>query len=304
MFISVYRVAKAAIQDFWRNFWLSLVTTSILVLALVSVNILIVLNMLGTVALKSVEEKIAVSVYLKPGTSNEVVASIRSYLFSQPLVADVKVTSADAALVRLQERNPGNAAIQGAVEELGENPLGPSLAIRAKNTSDYPAIMQSLDNPTVAPYVEEKNFEDHQTLINRIRTIANKGQRSAMLVSAVFVVISLLIVWNSIRIIIYTHREEIGIMRLVGASSWFIRMPYVLEAVMYAFLATVVTAAIVLPATGAIGPSIRNFFDGSQFDLLGFYQHNAFRIFGLEFLAAAILTMLTSGLAVGRYLKK
>lgn len=304
MFVSVYRIIKSAFQDFWRNFWLSLVTISILSLALISINILLVLNVLGNVALTTVEERIAVSVYLKPGTSDEVVGSIKSYLYSQPQVADVQVTSADEALEALRRRNPDNSTIQEAVDELDGNPLGPSLAIRAKNTSQYTSIMQSLDNPTVAPYVEEKNFEDHKNLIARIRSIADKGQRTAMAISGLFVIISLLIVWNSIRIIIYTHREEIGIMRLVGASSWFIRMPYVLSAIMYALLATIITAIVVFPLAGAIGPSIRNFFDGSQFDLLGFYQHNAIGIFGTEFLIAAFLTMVTSGLAVGRYLKK
>lgn len=304
MFVSLYRVIKSAFQDFWRNFWLSLVTTSILSLALISINILLVLNVLGNVALTTVEERIAVSVYLKPGTSEEVVGSIKSYLYSQPQVADVEVTSADEALEALRRRNPDNSTIQEAVDELDSNPLGPSLAIRAKNTSQYASIMQSLDNPTVAPYVQEKNFDDHKNLIGRIRSIADKGQRTALAISGLFVIISLLIVWNSIRIIIYTHREEIGIMRLVGASSWFIRMPYVLSALVYALLATLITAIVVFPLAGAIGPSIRNFFDGTQFDLLGFYQHNAIRIFGTEFLIAAFLTMLTSGLAVGRYLKK
>lgn len=304
MFISLYRVAKSALQDFWRNIWLSIVTISILALALFSVNILVVVNMLATLATSAVEQRISVSVYLKPDTSDEIVESIRSNLLHQPQVADVQVTSAAEALEKLKGRHGDNNTIQQAVDELGRNPLGPSLAIHAKRTTDYPAIISSLENPTIAPYIQQKNFDDHKTLITRIRLVSDKVQSTALLISSLFAIISLLIVWNSIRIMMYTHREEIGIMRLVGASSWFIRMPYVLESILYSLLSTLITAAVVYPVVGAVGPSIKNFFDGTQFDLLGFYREHGWQIFGFQFLAAAVLSTLTSGLAVGRYLKK
>lgn len=304
MFISFARVGKAALQDFVRNFWLSVVTTSILALALISVNILLVLNILAGVALDAVSERISISVYLKPSAGPDVVATMKTALISLPQVKEVTVTSADEALRKLQERHPDNEAIQKAVDELGRNPLGPSLAIKARSTEDYPSILASLENPAYAPYVQEKNFDDHRDLISRIRRISDKVERTAISVSALFAIISLLIVWNSIRITIYTHREEIGIMRLVGASAWFIRMPYVIEALLYSLLGTLVAAAVIFPVAGAVGPSIRNFFDGTQFDLLGFFQQNGWRIFGIEFLIAAALTTITSGIAVGRYLKR
>ncbi len=304
MVISLARVIKAALQDFVRNFWLSVVTTSILALALISVNILLVLNILAGVALDAVSERISISVYLKPTAGEDVVATMKSALVSLPQVKEITVTSADAALRKLQERHPDNEAIQKAVEELGRNPLGPSLAIKARNTADYPSILAALENPAYAPYVQEKNFDDHRDLITRIRGISEKVERTAISVSALFAVISLLIVWNSIRITIYTHREEIGIMRLVGASAWFIRMPYVIEALLYSAIGTLIAAAVIFPLSGAVGPSIRNFFDGTQFDLLGFFQKNGWRIFGIEFLIASALTTITSGIAVGRYLKR
>lgn len=304
MFISFFRVIKASLQDFFRNFWLSVVTTSILALALVSVNILLVLNILAGVALDAVSQRISVSVYLKPTAGDEVVAAMKSSLLIQPSVMDVTVTSADEALQKLQERHPDNEAIQNAVTELGKNPLGPSLAVKARNTADYPAILASLESPAYAPYIQEKNFDDHRDLIARIRLISDKVESTAISVSALFAIISLLIVWNSIRITIYTHREEIGIMRLVGASAWFIRLPYVIEALLYSLLGTLIAAAVLFPVAGAVGPSIRNFFDGTQFDLLGFFERDGWRIFGTEFLIAAALTTITSGIAVGRYLKR
>src|SRR3989344_4464348 len=108
MFISFFRVIKASLQDFFRNFWLSVVTTSILALALVSVNILLVLNILAGVALDAVSQRISVSVYLKPTAGEEVVAAMKSSLLTQPSVMEVTVTSADEALRKLQERHPDN----------------------------------------------------------------------------------------------------------------------------------------------------------------------------------------------------
>jgi len=301
---SIYRVFKFAAKDFWRNIWLSLVTTSILTLAFVSVNLLIVLNVLTQNAVTAVESRIDVSVYLKPGTSTDMVTTVRSYLLAMPQVKEVTLTSPEEALAQFKARHAGSAAISGSLQNLDSNPLGPTLSVKARDTADYEGIMRSLENPAFAASITEKNFDDHKAVIERIRSISTQVERAAIAVSLVFLLIAVLIVYNSVRVAIYTHREEIGIMRLVGASNFFIRMPFIIEGVFYCLLALLISAAIVVPGVRLLTPSIINFFQSPDVDLLAYYRHNALWIFGLQLAGGIILTVTASGLAVGKYLRR
>lgn len=303
MFVALKRTITFSFQNFWRNVWLSLLTTSILALALISVNVLVSLNVIARTAVGAVQDRIDVSVYFKPDASADVVAEARSYLLSIPEVKSVDFTSPDLALQKLKERHANDPVILESVKELEANPLGAVLAVKARNPDDYPKILAALENPTFAPLVAEKNFGDHRAIIERIQNIANKIQRSAMVVSLIFVLIAALIVFNSIRVAIYTRREEIGIMRLVGASNSFIRSPFLLEAAAYSVLATILAAAVVLPLLAATGASFARFFDNTTFNLFDYFIQNAPAIFSLEFFGALILSFLAAGLAVGRYLK-
>ena len=105
------------------------------------------------------------------------------------------------------------------------------------------------------------------------------------------------------RINIYTHRQEIEIERLVGSTNWFIRGPFWVESILYALVATIVTAGIFYGALSWLQPYVVGLFNGSSFNLVTYFQGNWLTFFGLQFLAAAILNMLASGIAMRRYLK-
>lgn len=300
---STARVIKFAAQGFRRNVWLSVITTSIMVLALFSVNILLGLNILAKEAISSVEKRIDVSVYFKQDASEQVVGEAKSYLLSLPHVRSVEVTTSEEALERLKARHADNTIISESVATLEENPLGASLSVKARSPEDFPAILTALENPTFASAIAEKNYDDHRRVIERIQSIAGKVERGAIVISIVFTAIAALIVFNSIRIAIYTHREEIGIMRLVGASNWFIRTPFIIESMFYSLLAGTIAIVVLFPVLSLVGPSISNFFDGTSFNIFEYFRQNAFWIFGSELLGAAILSVVASSVAVGKYLK-
>lgn len=303
--ISFYRICKFAAKDFWRNIWLSFVTTSILTLAFISVNVLFVLNLLAHNAISAVEERVDVSVYLVPGTSEEVIKTIRSYLLAQQNVKEVQLTSADEALVKFRERHADNSAILQSLNNLEKNPLGPSLSVRARSPEDYAVIMRALENPAFASAIAEKNYDDHRLVIEHIQSIARQVERGALAISILFLVIAILIVFNSIRVAIYTHREEIGIMKLVGASNFFIRMPFVVEGISFCILGLLIAAAIVLPGIRILSPAVVEYFGaGGNSDLFAYYKTHAIQIFGIQLLGGMILTAAASGIAVGKYLRR
>lgn len=303
MFIPLLRIIKFAFQNFFRNFWLSIITITILVLTLFSINILVLLNFLTNTAISSVQEKIDVSVYFYPETLEESVQNVRSYLIGLSQVRDVKYISREEALEKFRENHGENESIITSLEELEENPLGATLIIKTHNPNDYPFVLETLDNPEFTPFVQDKNYDDHKEIIERIDLITDRVRNFGIILSGIFVMIAVLIVINTIRVAIYTHREEIGIMKLVGASNWFVRMPFLAEGVLYAFLATLVIVGIIYPVSFFAEPYVSGFFDTESVGMIDYLNHNFLWIFVTQFVALSVLNIISTGFALGRYLK-
>jgi len=160
-----------------------------------------------------------------------------------------------------------------------------------------------LDNPDYDELIQDKNFDDNEMVINRLSDLSRRIQRIGMIISVIFIVIAVLIIFNTIRINIYTHREEIGIMKLVGATNWFVRAPFLVESLMYAVLAVVVSMAILYPLLGVIAPQVNNFFEGYNLDLVNYFNSRFWQIVGLQLALAVLLSVLSSSIAIGKYLR-
>jgi len=301
MFTSTIRVIKFASQDFIRNFWLSIVTLTILILALLSVNLLIIFNLVANSAVDSVESKIDINVYFKPDIDEEQVQNVQRYLQSLINVKDVEYISKEQALINFQKRHEDNPKIIESLQEIDENPLGASLIIKAKSTDDYPVILENLEDPQYDNLIESKDFDDHRLVIARITNITTKVNVGVIVVALVFTLISLLIISNAIKMAIYTHREEIVAMKLVGATNWFVRAPFLFQGVIFALLSVVVTVAIIYPLMGLVQPYIGMILE-NDFNLINYFNQNFLMIFGLEFLGAIIINLLSSFWAVNKYL--
>ena len=163
--------------------------------------------------------------------------------------------------------------------------------------------MLVLDNPDYDELIQDKNFDDNEMVINRLSDLSRRIQRIGMIISVIFIVIAVLIIFNTIRINIYTHREEIGIMKLVGATNWFVRAPFLVESLMYAVLAVVVSMAILYPLLGVIAPQVNNFFEGYNLDLVNYFNSRFWQIVGLQLALAVLLSVLSSSIAIGKYLR-
>jgi len=301
--VSHLRVLKFAFQDFYRNFWLSIATISVLVLTLVSVNMLLAVNVLGKVALATVKSQIDVSVHFKPEVEESRVQTVKITLLSLPQVRDVEYVSPAKSLEMFSDMYKKDELVLKSLGEVGVNPFGSTLIIRAREIEDYPKIISSLEEPGFDDLIEEKDFDDRRSMIDRIESIAAKIEWFGLGASLIFGLITLLIVFNTIRVSIYTHRDEIRIMRLVGASNGFIRGPFYVGALIWTVLSLGLTLALLYPAMGFFQPFIQRFFGTDAVDLLGFYNQNFIRIFGLQFLAVALMAVFTTKIATGRYLR-
>ena len=303
MLVSSYRVTKFAFQNFWRNFWLSIVTISMLVLTLLTINILLVLNHVTNQAISFVEDRIEVSVYFHEATEEETVGSAVDYLRSLAQVKDVKTISADEAYEQFAERHKDDQAIMDSLAELGDNPFGPTLVVKAFSAEDFDLIIEALDNPKFRDAIREKDFSDYETLVGKIENTTSKIRTFGVGMSIIFFLIAVLIIFNTVRIGIFVHREEIGIMKLVGASNWFVRAPFILEAILLSLIAVALVAVILYPTLAVLEPKFDFYFGGQGSGVIEYFEQNGLKIFGIQLLVMIALTMISTSMAMRKYLK-
>lgn len=297
------RALKFAFRDFGRNIWLSLATCAVLILALFSVNALISFNALAGNIISSVKDQVDVSVFLKSDVTTQQATAFQDKLRKLPEVQDIVYISKAQALDSFKQKYQDNPKILEAINEVGANPLVDAIVVRAKNLGDYDKILSFLGLAENQNIIKYQNFTDHQKVIDRVNSISEKVRYFSLGLTGFFALIAILIVFNAIRLMIYTHREEIGVMRLVGASNWFIRLPFLLESVLYVIFAWAISIGLLYAILGSIQPYIVAFTETYSFNLIGYYNHNFLLIFGAELIAVVALNVVSSGIAIGRYLK-
>ncbi len=303
MFTSTLRAIKFAFQKFGRNFWLSIITVSMLVFTLLTINILIVLQQVTTKAITFAEDRIEVSVYFYPNSTIEQVSDAAVYLQGLPQVRDVAVITSDEALERFKLRHASDEVILASLSEVDGNPFGATLVVKAHSADDFPFILDALDNPKFRDDIREKDFSSYESIIDRIRSTTDRIQLFGIALSGIFLLIAILIVFNTVRIGIFIHREEIGIMKLVGASNAFVRAPFLIECILYSLLAVTITALIVFPSVATMDPKFSLFFNGETGGVLTYFSKNWYWIFGIQFIVMTIINMLATMVAMRKYLK-
>lgn len=300
--LSFFRVIKFSLQDMARNVWLSVITIIIIVLALFSVNLLVAVKVLSSATVAAVKDKIDISLYLKTDAPESGILALKSQISALDYAKQVDYVSKQAALPIFQEKNRNHPEVLQALIELGMNPLSPSLIVKPKDINHYNELIASL-NKIDNDIIESRNFDDHTAMLSKINSITGKANQAGLFISSLFVLITILVVYNAVRVAIYTHRREIGIMKLVGASTWFIRAPYLISAMIYALLGVAIVMVLLYPFFSLIQPYLTNFFTGFEVNLLAYFEANFLMIFGLEFLAASLVNILASLVAVGKYSK-
>lgn len=304
MFVNFKKILRFGAQSFARNFWLAILTISILVLLLLSINVLVVLNFLTDEASGQIKSKVDISIYLKQGVSDEEAQSFRTYLLSLPSVASVTYTDPEIVLKDFRETHKADEKILSSLSVLEKNPFGGMLVVETVRVDDYKAVLAQISSPVYQKIIENKDFNDHEKLVNAVNRLTGYIKELIIVVSAFFAFIALVIIFNTIKIAIYTHREEMAIMKLVGASNWFVRAPFIIEAVFYSLISTVLAFILIFPLISIVQPKSLEFFNNQAGDIFGYYRKNFFALFSAQLLIVAALSAVSSALAIGRYLKK
>jgi cell division transport system permease protein len=302
MFTALFRILKLSFQDIGRNIWLSVVTVTILILALFSINSLFTAQVISQNAIEAVKSKVDINLYLENNADEDKILELKTQIEKMPEVKEVRYVSQQEALISFRQQNEENPEIIQALRELGKNPLSPSLIILPENADNTDTLIANL-KAYQSDIIESRDFNDNAVILEKINNITDSVNQVGMIIIAIFILTSLLVVYNSIRVAIYTHRREINIMRLVGASTNFIYMPFIASALIYSLVSVIVIIAIFYPFLSLLQPYLEVFFMGYNVDILSYFTTHFWSIFGIEFLIVAIINILASLIAVKRYAK-
>lgn len=301
MLTALSRIIKYGILGFWRNGWLSTATIAIMILALVVFEGLIIFNVLTETALQSLQNKIDISVYFKIDSAEDEILKIKKSLEALGEVKRVEYISRDKALEIFRARHQDEETINQALETLETNPLSASLRIQAYNSKDYAIIDAYLKNESFKPLIDKISYSKNSTVIERLNKIIETVKQSGMFLTALFSFVAVLITFNTIRLAIYSNREEIGIMRLVGASNVFIRGPYAVEGIIYGVIAGVLSFALSAPVIYYIDPYIKIFIP--EMEIWSYIASNSLKLIGYQIFFGVILGLISSSIAIRKYLR-
>ena len=263
---------------------------------------ILVVKIIGDTAISAIREKIDISLYLTANAKEDEILSLKAELSNLDQVKEIKYISRAEALDFFREKNKNNPEILQALREVGNNPLSPSLVIKPKDSEVGKSLINEL-NKIDSGIIESRNFNDHKLMLEKINNITGKVSRVGMFTSLIFIVIAILVVFYSIRISIYTHKEEIAIMRLVGASNPFVYMPFLLSGIIYASIGVLFIILAFYPFLGLLQPYLEAFFVGYNIDIISYFNQFFIEIFGAQFLGVAAVNVLASLIAVRKYAK-
>ncbi|MFA6429272.1 MAG: permease-like cell division protein FtsX [Patescibacteria group bacterium] len=302
--ITLWRIFVASWKHVGRNAWIGIATIFVFMMALGAVNILLGMNAMLGRTITLLEERIDVTVSFKADTPEAVVNQARFYMSSLPQIRDVSFRTSEEVLAQFRERHAGEGKVLGALEEIGKNPLGAQLVMKARSSEDYPFLVRAIQNPQYAPFVDNQTYDDHRVAIERVQDVGRKVRVVGAALVAIFALFGLLIAFNAIRVAVYTQREEIAIMRLVGASSFYIRAPFILEGIWLSLFSMLCSAVMVYAALTWVEPALVPLFDGADTGLRTFFFGNAVKIIVIQTLSLVVLVTMVSWAAAGRYIKR
>lgn len=303
MATALYRLIKYGFQTFWRQKLLTVATLVVIVLALLLFQGLILTGVFLSAALTSIEDKIDISVFFTNNTPEDEVLRVKREVEELEEVKEVEYISKEAALEIFQATHQDDEDFAQAIELLGFNPLSPSLNIRAENPEEYPVIQAYVESIVSPDVIEKITFKDPRTrdAIENLSLIIRVSRQVGVLTAIFLTTVAILVSFNTIFLGIYSNRDEISIMRLVGASNLYVRGPFIVIGILYGVIAAVLSMAITAPiillssdVAGLFVPglSLSNYFTTNFIQLL---------LYNLAF--GVGIGVISSFIAIRRYLK-
>ncbi len=300
------RIVKTGFFSFWRNGFVSLSSVVVMLVTLSVIGGLIFLSAILNTTLTEIKNKVDINVYFVTTAGEGSILSLKKTIEGMPEVMEVKYTTREQALADFKSKHSNDEITLQVLEELGDNPLGATLNIRAKDPSQYEGIAKFLTNQGALSsgdnsIIDKVNYFQNKTAIDRLSKIIDSANRLGFITTLVLSIVSIIITFNTIRLAIFISKDEISVMRLVGAAQGYIRGPFMVAGVLYGGVAALITLIVFFPITYWLGGVTENFFIG--LNIFSYYLNNFGEFFLILVGSGALIGAVSSFLATRKYLK-
>jgi cell division transport system permease protein len=303
--INIKRTIKAGWINFRRNGLVSSAAVLVTTITLATVMGLFVFRATLESTIKTLQSKVDIAVFFTVTAPEDQILSLKNTLEQLPEVATVAYQSADDQVLAFRTRHADDYLTLQALDELVDNPIGGSLTIQAKDSTQYEAIRQVLEGDTeiareYAPIIDRTNYAQNQAVIDRLNHLVDVSRKYGLGTIALLSLVSVVIMYTTVRLTIYMSREEIAVMRLVGASRAFVRSPFIVEGMLYGFFAWLLTLLIFFGSLYFLGPRLEPLLG---FSLYGYLLQHILFLGGSVLVIGLFLGAISSVIATGRYLR-
>jgi cell division transport system permease protein len=281
-----------------RQGGLTVATIFTMVMTISLVTSLLIFQKITQFSITQLQEKVDISIYFKQNSLEEDILEVKDEIVKLPEVKSVEYISDAEAKNRFLESHP--ELEQSLKETEGLLNLA-SLNVKAGEASQYEAISSFLETAPFKEMIEKVDYSERKPVIEKIFSVTNGINRTGIILSLILAVVAFLVAFNEVKLAICNSREEIFIQRLVGASNWFIRGPFLVQGIITGFFATLITLIIFTPLVFFLSPKMESFFAG--LNLSQYFFSNFFLIFLIQILTGIGLGVVSSAIAIRKYLE-
>lgn len=301
MFLTLNRIIKSGLVNFWRNGWLSTATVLIITITLLTWTSIFLLNVVLTSVLGIIEQKVDISVYFNLDAKESDILAVKSKLENLEEVKNVEYVSAAEALEIFKKRHSDDEILLKSIQELESNPLEASLNVLAKDASKYETVASFLNQNQFGNILSKINYAENKIVIDRLGNIIKVLRQSGAAAGLILAIIAFLVAFNTVRLAIYSSREEITVMKLVGASNWFVRGPFLVEGVLHGLVSSMFAFMLITPGVAVIGPKLFSFLP--EINLVNYLGDNFWQLLLFQTIGGVALGVFSSWFAIRKYLK-
>lgn len=303
---TVMRIVRTGMINFVRNAWLAIAAMAIMIITLTIILFSIIANATFSNTVKQITDKINISIYLKDTTTKEQAEEFVSGLKRLPNSEEVTYLSKSDALKVYMEQNKDNQQLLAAINET-DNPLPATIQVKPRDLNRLNEIRNYADKAENKKLQSDPMSDsgDRRQAIDKITHATNIMGRIGVGAVLVFAVISVLIIFNTIQMAIFNRRDELQIMRLLGASTTYIRGPFVVETIIYGVLSAIVSILII----NAVFVTASSSLQATSFGLLDityaqeFFGKYYWQLFAMQLMLGILIGAVSSTIATARYLK-
>lgn len=299
LLVRLFRLIKLGLVNFWRNLWLSLIATFVMSLTLLTITFLALSAFVINSEIEKVKSRIDYEIFLNDDVGQQSMDSLKAAINQKIAVKEIEYVDKQKAVEKYKEIFGDKENLLNYIEQ--ENPLKESLIVRANDPADLEKISEILKQTEFAGMVHSSSYSRNREVIVRLLNIIDFVKKSGLVIGLVFIIISVTVVFSIVRVAIYSRKDEIEIMKLVGATDWFVHGPFMIESALYGILAAIFGFAFLMAIFYYVSTAATAYLSISSESLMQYFNSYMFFVIVFQFLMGLIISLSSAFFAIRKH---